>query len=275
MRDIGLNRARAKLLRGGDSPSRQGCIQAKVTKDGGMPLNLLLQLRWKRIVSGTALAILLTSGASAQQHAVEPVAEQVAPGRAVPQLELRPRYRIEPGDVIELSFPIAADFNQTVTVAPDGYVALRGVGDFYAAGKSLPELRQALVTSYSAILHNPIVNVDLKDFQKPFFIVNGEVAHPGKFDLRENITVTEALAIAGGATQNAKSSQVLLFRRLPGGTMVEARKLDLKKMLKKGDLTEDVMLQPGDLIFVPQTAISKIERFLPTSSMGMYSTAIP
>lgn len=240
-----------------------------------MPLNLALRLLRKRIFSVGTLALFLTAGMSAQQHVTQPVSEQVPSGRAAPQLEQRPRYRIEPGDVVDLSFPIAADFNQTVTVAPDGYVALRGVGDFYAAGKSLPELREALVTAYSGILHDPIVNVDLKDFQKPFFIVNGQVAHPGKFDLRENITVTEALAIAGGATENAKSSQVLLFRRLPGGTMVEVRKLDLKKMLKKGDLTEDMMLQPGDLIFVPQTAISKIERFLPTSSMGMYSTALP
>lgn len=250
-------------------------IQAEVIEDGGMPLNLALRLLQKRIFSVGALALFLTAGLSAQQQVTQPVSEKVPSGKAAPQLEQRPRYRIEPGDVIDLSFPIAADFNQTVTVAPDGYVALRGVGDFYAAGKSLPELRQALATAYSGILHNPIVNVDLKDFQKPFFIVNGQVAHPGKFDLRENITVTEALAIAGGATENAKSSQVLLFRRLPGGTMVEVRKLDLKKMLKKGNLTEDVMLEPGDLIFVPQTAISKIERFLPTSSMGMYSTAFP
>lgn len=250
------------------------CIQAKVSMDGGMALKLP-QRRWKHILTFGALAWLLTAGSNAQQPATRTVSEQVPPGKAAPQLQERPRYRIEAGDVIDLSFPIAADFNQTVTVAPDGYVSLKGVGDFYAAGKSLPELRQALVTVYSGILHNPIVNVDLKDFQKPFFIVNGQVAHPGKFDLRENITVMEALAIAGGATENAKSSQVLLFRRLPGGTMVEVRKLDMKKMLKKGDLTEDVTLQPGDLIFVPQTAISKIERFLPTSSMGMYSTAVP
>lgn len=240
-----------------------------------MPLNPMLSLWRMRILSAGALAMLLTGGLKAQQNATQPVSIQVPAGRAAPRLEQRPRYHIEPGDQIQLTFPIAVDFNQTVTVAPDGYVALRGVGDFYAADKTLPELRQALVTAYSGILHDPIVNVDLKDFQKPSFIVNGEVAHPGRFDLRENTTVTEALAIAGGATENAKSSQVLLFRRLPGGTMVEVRKLDLKKMLKKGDLTEDVMLQPGDLVFVPQTAISKIERFLSISAMGMYGTGIP
>lgn len=217
----------------------------------------------------------LPSTASSAQTSSQLQPVNAPAGRAAPQLLERPRYRIEQGDVLDLVFPLETDFNQTITVAPDGYVALRGVGDFYAAGKSLPELHDALLTAYSGILHNPIINVDLKDFQKPFFIVNGQVAHPGKFDLRENITVSEAMAIAGGATEKARCSQVLLFRRLPGGTMVEVRKLDVKRMLKKGNLTEDVTLQPGDLIFVPQNTISKIQQFLPTSSMGVYSTGVP
>lgn len=194
---------------------------------------------------------------------------------ASPTLQLRRRYHIESGDVMELGFPLSPEFNQTITVAPDGYVSLRGVGDISVVGKSLPELREALRKAYSGILHDPLVNVDLKDFQKPYFTVGGEVGHPGKYDLREDITVAEALAIAGGTTMNSKSSQVLLFRRLPGGSMMEVRKLNMKKMMKKGDLREDARLQPGDLVFVPKSALSNIQRFLPTSSMGVYATPVP
>jgi polysaccharide biosynthesis/export protein len=225
------------------------------------------------ILIGGSLVLSAVSRAQTTATQTKPVSINTA--SRDPELKARSRYEIEPGDVIELNFPLQMDFDQTLTIAPDGYVSLKGIGDFYATGKSLPELRQALVTAYSGILHNPIVNVDLKDFQKPFFIVNGQVTHPGKYDLRENITVTEALAIAGGTTDAAKSSQVLLFRRLPGGAMVEVRKLDMRRMYKKGDLTEDVPLKPGDLIFVPQTALSKIEKFLPTSSMGVYTTGMP
>jgi polysaccharide biosynthesis/export protein len=231
--------------------------------------------------SGLTLCLLIGSGlvvsavSRAQTPATQTKPVSISTPPRGPELQARPRYEIEPGDIIELNFPLQMDFNQTLTIAPDGYVSLKGIGDFYAAGKSLPELRQALVTAYSGILHNPIVNVDLKDFQKPYFIINGQVTHPGKYDLRENITVTEALAIAGGATDAAKSSQVLLFRRLPGGTMVEVRKLDMRRMYKKGDLTEDVPLKPGDLIFVPQTTLSKIEKFLPTSEMGLYTSGLP
>jgi hypothetical protein len=57
--------------------------------------------------------------------------------------------------------------------------------------------------------------------------------------------------------------------------MVEVKKLNLQKMLKKGDLREDMRVERGDLLFVPQSAISKIERFLPTSSLGLYTTGLP
>jgi protein involved in polysaccharide export with SLBB domain len=105
--------------------------------------------------------------------------------------------------------------------------------------------------------------------------VGGEVGHPGKYDIREDVTVAEALALAGGATTNAKSSQVLLFRRVPGGSLVEVRKLNLKSMLSKGDLREDVRLEPGDLVYVPKSTIGKISRFLPSTSVGLYTTGIP
>lgn len=201
-------------------------------------------------------------------------ASQVA--RAMgPTLQERQRYRIEPGDVLDLGFDLSPEFNQTVTVAPDGYVSLRGVGDIPVSGKSLPELREALRQAYSRILHNPIVSVELRDFQKPYFVVGGQVGHPGKYDLREDTTVTEALAIAGGSTPSSKNSQVLLFRRVPNGSMTEVKKLNLNKMMKHHDLREDVRLEPGDMLFVPQNTISKIEHFIPTSSVGLYAPGIP
>lgn len=192
--------------------------------------------------------------------------------KPTPVLLQRPRYKIHPGDVLVIGFPISPDFNQTVTVAPDGYVSLLGVGSLYLVGESLPQARKSLYAAYTKILHDPIMNVDLKSFQEPHFVVSGQVTHPGRFDLLgQNVTVVEGLAMAGGETPNAKTSQVLLFRRMPGGSMVEVRKLNLKKMLKKGNLVEDPVLQAGDMVYVPQTTMSKIGRFLPTSSLGIYA----
>ncbi len=230
--------------------------------------------QWKAAL-GMMVAVWFLAGAFAwagQNDLPEQDGDGAKQQQAGPVLLQRPRYQIQPGDILVLSFPISPTFNRTVTVAPDGYLSLDGVGDVYVAGKSLAEVRTALHAVYEKILHDPIVNVDLNTFQKPYFMVSGQVGRPGKFDLLgQKVTVVEALAMAGGETQRAKTTQVLLFRHMPGGAMVEVRKLNLKKMLKKGNLQEDPVLQAGDLVYVPQNAISKIERFIPTSSMGVYA----
>jgi polysaccharide export outer membrane protein len=180
------------------------------------------------------------------------------------------RYRINPSDILELTFPLSAEFNQTVTVQPDGYITLRGVGDLPAAGQTLPELTESIKTAYSKILQDPEINVDPKEFEKPFFTVGGQVGKPGKFDWYGDITLTQAIAIAGGFTDASKHSQVLLFRRV-SDQWTEARIINVKKMLSSRELQEDPELKPGDMLFVPKNALSKIKPFLPTTSVGAFA----
>jgi protein involved in polysaccharide export with SLBB domain len=227
------------------------------------------------IVLKALLIAAATTWCSGQTPTVESTAADPHGRNAEPILKNRPRYIVAPGDVLAVSFPLSPEYDQLLTVAPDGFVGLRGIGDISVGGKSLPELRAALRTAYAGILNDPLVNVDLKDFQKPHFTVAGEVTRPGRYDIRESITLAEGLAVAGGMTKDAKSSQVLLFRRVPGTSLVEVRKLNMKSMLQKGDLTEDVCLKEGDMLFVPKSMIGKIDRFLPTTSLGIYASGIP
>jgi polysaccharide export outer membrane protein len=133
------------------------------------------------------------------------------------------------------------------------------------------ELREAVRESYAAILHDPVVTIVLKEFDKPYFIASGQVTRPGKYELRGDATVIDGVAIAGGFTDQAKHSQVVLFRRV-SGEQVETRLLDVKQMLKSRNLGEDLHLKPGDMLFVPQNTISKIRRYLPTSNLSTYMT---
>jgi polysaccharide biosynthesis/export protein len=189
---------------------------------------------------------------------------------ATPRLERRnPRYRLSEGDILQIDFPLTPEFSRAATIAPDGYITLMGVGDLYVRGLTLPQLRQSLKNAYSGTLHDPIISITLKDFQKPYFVVGGQVGKPGKYDLRGNTSVLEALQIAGGISDTARHSQVLLFRRASGGWL-EVKKLDVKRMLRGEDLAEDIELRPGDMLFVPKSTISKIARFIPIPSMGMY-----
>lgn len=183
--------------------------------------------------------------------------------------ERHPLYRLQPSDVVEVTFTVAPEFNQTLTVQPDGYVMLKDAGLVEAQGLNLEEFSVAVQKAYTGYLHDPQAAVALKDFERPYFVVGGEVGKPGKYELRSDTTVAEAVEIAGGLTQQAKHSQVVLFRRV-NDDLVETRLLNLKKMLKQNSLREDAHLRPGDLVFVPQNTISKIARFLSRPSLSMY-----
>lgn len=161
------------------------------------------------------------------------------------------------------------EFNQSVAVQPDGFVTLKGAGSIHVEGETVPELIETLKRAYAGILRDPTISVSLKDFEKPYFIASGEVTRPGKYDLRSNLTVVEAVAIAGGFSEKAKHSQVVLFRPLPTGGY-EAKLLNAKKLLATRNLSEDLQIQPGDLIYVPQNHLSKLKPFLPTASMGAF-----
>jgi polysaccharide export outer membrane protein len=178
------------------------------------------------------------------------------------------RYRLYPSDEVTISFPLTSEFDQTTTIEPDGYASLTGAGDVRLAGLTTDEAAAAVKTAYAKILHDPIVTIELKNFNKPFFVVTGQVNHPGKYDLRGPTSATEAVAIAGGMTAAAKSSQALLFRRA-NRAEYEVTRVDLKRIFK-GHEQEDAQLQPGDMLYVPKNAISKIERFIPSSGFGAY-----
>lgn len=173
-----------------------------------------------------------------------------------------PRYLVQRGDVLSLDFPFTPEFNDTVTVQPDGYIGLRGVGDIYVEGKTLPELNESLRAAYAKILHDPVITVSLKDFEKPYFIAFGEVEKPGKYELRGETTLTQGVAMAGGFTEKSKHSQVLLFRRV-SNDWAEVKKFNLKHMLRAANLQEDLQLRPGDMLFVPKNTVSKVLQFVP------------
>jgi len=178
-------------------------------------------------------------------------------------------YKIQQSDTLELTFTFAPEFNQTVTVQPDGYVSLRMVGSLQAGDLTVPALSSQIETAYAGILNQAEVNISLKEFEHPYFLAAGEIGKPGKYDLRGDTTLLQATAIAGGLTDKAKTSQVVLFRSASNG-YVETKVVDLKRILRDRSLAEDIRLRRGDLLFVPKSRMAKIERFLPSSNLGMY-----
>jgi len=98
--------------------------------------------------------------------------------------ERNPRYKLLPGDVLDVSFELSPELNQQISVQPDGFVTLKQIGDLHVAGESVPELTASIKTAYTRVLNNPIITVTLREFEKPFFTAGGMVGHPGKYELR-------------------------------------------------------------------------------------------
>jgi len=192
------------------------------------------------------------------------------PSASTPGLQLRnPRYKLRKGDSFDVDFAMTPEFNQVIAVQPDGYITLKAIGSIYVEGQTVPELTQTLTNAYCKILHDPVIAVGLKDFERPYFIASGQVARPGKYDLRGDLTVTEAVAIAGGFDEKSKHSQVVLFHPVPTGGF-EAKVINVKKLMADKNMSEDIRLQPGDMLFVPQNSLSKIKPFLPSSSVSAF-----
>jgi polysaccharide export outer membrane protein len=222
-------------------------------------------------VAGAALLTMVCSGLTFGQQTTAPTQQDMmatsttttaSTQSGVPQLQQRnPRYRLQRGDQVALNFTFTPEFNESVIVQPDGFISLREIGDIHAEGMTLPELTQSLQAAYSKILHDPVLSVTPQEFVHPYFVAQGELGKPGKYDLHGDTTVTEAIAMAGGFTPASKHSQVVLFRRV-SPDLVQATKLDVKHMLKSGNLAEDMRLQPGDMLFVPKNLISKIGPFM-------------
>jgi polysaccharide export outer membrane protein len=180
-----------------------------------------------------------------------------------------PQYRLRKSDVVEIRFTFSPEFDQTAIVLPDGFLSLKTVGDVFADGLTVSELKDLVRQTYAPMLREPEVSVILKDFERPFFVAGGQVGRPGKYELRSPTTVAAAVAVAGGFTEQSRHSQVVVFRTITHG-IVEAHVLNVKAMLASRNLEEDFELKPGDMLFVPQNRISKIRKYLPVSSLSTF-----
>jgi polysaccharide export outer membrane protein len=184
------------------------------------------------------------------------------------------RYRLQPGDVLDIQYRYTPEFNQTVTVQPDGYITLQVGGDLRVAGMTVDQTRQAIVKKASERLQDPVATVILKEFQKPYFVVAGEVAQPGKIEMRERVTALQAIMLAGGMKETAKSSQIIVFRKI-NSDMAEVKLLNLKEIKRTSDLENDLTLQAGDMVYVPRDKISKVERFIRLASVAAFIVPRP
>jgi polysaccharide biosynthesis/export protein len=189
--------------------------------------------------------------------------------RADDHLHQRPRYLLHAGDVITLNYRYTPEFDQTVTIQPDGYVTLQVVGSIKVAGLTLDQAHDEIISKEADRLNHPELEIVLKDFEHPFIVVAGEVAKPGKFELREDTTAMQAIMLAGGFKDSARDTKVMLFRRINQQT-AEVRQLDLHNIRNTSELERDTALEPGDMLLVTRNKLDHFSHFMKATNLGLY-----
>ncbi|MCF6147049.1 MAG: hypothetical protein E3K37_00140 [Candidatus Kuenenia sp.] len=163
------------------------------------------------------------------------------------------------GDSVDIAVYRHDDLQSSIRVNNSGKIMFPLIGDVQVAGVGIFDLRKELESRLSHYVVNPQVMVNVTGIQSKKTIVLGEVNSPGFFVLDTDISVVEAISRAGGATSNAKLGNVVLMRRDKDKPKIYA--LNIKDVWKNGDLSQNMMLEHGDIIFVPRMIISNIARY--------------
>jgi protein involved in polysaccharide export with SLBB domain len=219
------------------------------------------------LVLGVALATLGAGEASAA-NVGSPVRQPGPPQPAAPEslayyVDELP-YRVAPGDYLNVDFgaffdgrPLRAD---NILVRPDGMITLSPIGDILAAGRTPGELDSLLTGLYVDVYREPNITVSVAKLAGNFVHVLGNVRVPGSFEVTPNATVLQAIARAGGPTNDAAMGSVVLMRRT-GPNSLGVRKLQLNKALKQGLAAQDPYVRRFDIVYVPRTTIGSVSQF--------------
>jgi len=182
-------------------------------------------------------------------------------------------YTLHSGDTVDVVFRFTPEFNDEVTIGPDGHAMLKSTGDIQLAGRTLEEITREVVSDSTVKLVDPEVTVSLKDFERPHIVVGGEVQTPGKFELRRPVTALQAVMLAGGPKEDSAMGRVVLFRRLNSET-AEVHVLKLSHYSAKMRAKNDLLLQPDDMILVQRDNTEKFTRYVKLANVGVYFNPI-
>lgn len=159
-------------------------------------------------------------------------------------------YTIRPEDVLEISVWQHPELDRDVTVRPDGKISFSLIGDVDTTGLTPAELDEVITERLSEYVQNPEVTVIVSEIRSGEIVILGEVVRPGVYPMGESITALEAVAEAGSYTERAALERATITRRSRGGD--EVIKVDLEKVIVEGNRSKDVILKPGDVVFLPR-----------------------
>ena len=158
-------------------------------------------------------------------------------------------YQLGPTDVISVVVWGEKDLSTEVVIRPDGKISLPLLNDVEAAGLTTEQLRRRITELAKRFVATPVVTVVVKQVNNNRAFVTGQVMRPGPYVLSGPTTVLQIIALAGGFTEFADKNHVLITR-LENGRQ-QAFEFSYNDVVKKRDLSQNLILKPGDTVVVP------------------------
>ena len=163
------------------------------------------------------------------------------------------RYKIGPLDTLNILVWRNPELSATITVRPDGRISAPLVEDLMAAGRNPADLSREVEKVLAKFIRDPVVTIIVSGYQGTFpeqIRIVGEAARPQSVPYRQQMTVLDVMIQAGGLTDFADGNGAVLVRGSEGGKQYSVR---LKDLLKRGDISANVAVKPGDIVIVPQS----------------------
>ena len=215
-------------------------------------------------VSLAGLLFLMPAVAFAQSSSAQP--------KKLSSVELKPQegilgegkhYTLGKDDVVKITVRNQPEFSGQFIVGPDGNIQYTFVGDIKAQGLTKEELKDKITSVLVKYVKVPEVSVSILAYRSKFIYILGEVGRPGKYPMKgDAVTLRDALTESGLPTRQAALRRVYVIK--PDTTKPVYKKVDIYKLLYKGIMKNNVTLGPGDLVVVPSTVPSEINRALTT-----------
>ncbi len=209
-----------------------------------------------RLLAGSALALALCLGAPAAAGGKG--REQLPPASFVGSDDQAPTEKYVIGALDQLNVFVwrNADLGGKVQVRPDGMITTPLIPDLQAAGKTPAQLADDIRLALTKYVDDPRVTVMVETFQGSFsqqIRVVGATEKPASLPYRANMTLLDAMIAVGGLSEFAAGDKARLVRHDKATGQQREYDLKIARLLKKGDTSANVRLEPGDVIIIPET----------------------
>jgi polysaccharide export outer membrane protein len=211
----------------------------------------------KKVVANSIFLLLFLTACASVVKNPTPV---TSPGIQTTYPYTEKEYRLQVGDQLDIKFFYNPELNEQVTIRPDGRISLQLAHEIMVAGLRAAELTDLLTKKYATEVKRLEITVIVRSFAQKVY-VDGEVAKPGMLSLIGYMTVLHSISQAGGVIDSARTTEVIVIRRGPDNKPL-AITVNLNKAIDGTDMSQDIVLRPFDIVYVPKSPIANVNKWV-------------